>query len=154
MAQVGVLDLLHSTDIFRFNFQSPASMQPNPNNKCNDPTMDGDYLTATQPTEGEPSNTTLSLNSNFRLESYVLPMALLLPSTSSSPIPHPRPCSSGTKLKFLPYPPPDCQPGGPAQPSAHHLCIRTNLCNLRSVMRLWIVWSSRVFSRRESSWTP
>jgi len=116
MAQVGVLDLLHSTDIFRFNFQSPASMQPNPNDKCNDPTMDGDYLTATQPAAGEPGNTTPSLNSNFRLESYVLPMALLLPSTSSSPIPHPRPCSSGTKFPL--YPPPDRQPGGPAQPSA------------------------------------
>jgi len=64
MAQVGILDLLHLTDIFRFNFP-PASMQPNPNNKCNDPIMDGDYLTATQPTAGEPSNTTLSLNSNF-----------------------------------------------------------------------------------------
>ena len=43
-------------------------------------------------------------------------MALLLLSTSSSPIPHPRPCSSGTK--FPPYPPPDRQPGGPVQPSA------------------------------------
>jgi len=73
MAQVGVLDLLHLTDIFRFNFQSPVSMQPNPNNKCNDPTMDGDYLTATQPIAGEPSNTTLSLNSNFRWRAMFYP---------------------------------------------------------------------------------
>jgi len=85
MAQVGVLDLLHSTDIFRFNFQSPVLMQPNPNDKCNNPTMDRDYLTATQPAAGELSNTNPSLNSNFQLGSYVLPMALLLPSTSSSP---------------------------------------------------------------------
>jgi len=42
----------------------------------------------------------------------------------------------------------------PLHLSARHLCICTNLCDLWSVMCLWIVWSSRVFSRWESSWTP